>query len=98
VHIELAKNNLNVLKNFYQALKGIDKDLKFLFMTGISKFAKTSIFSDLNHLDDITIHPRYSKICGYSQDDLENRFDDYIGEISEYNEISRENLLLAIKE
>ncbi|MDR2829549.1 MAG: ATP-binding protein [Methanobrevibacter sp.] len=95
--IGLAKKNRDTLRSFYQVLKANDQYLKFLFITGISKFAKTSIFSDLNNVDDITIHPKYSKICGYSQKDLESYFDEYITEISTYNGMKKGDLLVAIK-
>ncbi|MDR3222480.1 MAG: AAA family ATPase, partial [Methanobrevibacter sp.] len=96
--IELAKKNRDILRGFYQVLKANDQYLKFLFITGISKFAKTTIFSDLNHVDDITIHPRYSKICGYTQEDLENQFDEHINELSKRHEMKKEDLLISIKE
>lgn len=95
--IELAKKNRDVLKSFYQALKGLDNDLRFLFIAGISKFAKTSIFSELNQLEDITIHPKYSEICGYSQEDLPFYFKDHILKVSESEKISKDYLLNSLK-
>ncbi|MDX8551989.1 AAA family ATPase, partial [Methanospirillum purgamenti] len=62
------------LKDFYGAIKPLDKYLKFVLLTGVSKFAKTGIFSGLNNLDDITIDTRYSALCGYTQTDLETVF------------------------
>ncbi|HWQ66723.1 MAG TPA: ATP-binding protein [Methanospirillum sp.] len=62
------------LKDFYGAIKPLDQYLKFVFLTGVSKFAKTGIFSGLNNLDDITLDARYSALCGYTQKDLENIF------------------------
>ncbi|MDX8550477.1 AAA family ATPase, partial [Methanospirillum purgamenti] len=62
------------LKSFYGVIKDLDPYLKFVFMTGVSKFAKTGIFSGLNNLDDITIDTRYSALCGYTQTDLETVF------------------------
>ncbi len=64
------------LKDFYGAIKPLDPYLSFVFMTGVSKFAKAGIFSDLNNLNDITIDGRYSAICGYTQIDLERVFSD----------------------
>jgi len=95
--IELAMKNRDVLKSFYQVLKSNDQHLKFLFITGISKFAKTSIFSELNQLNDITIHPRYSEICGYTQNDLEFYFKDYISKITELKDIGENYLLNSLK-
>jgi hypothetical protein len=66
------------LKSFYGVIKDLDPYLKFVFMTGVSKFAKTGIFSGLNNLDDITIDTRYSALCGYTQTDLETVFAGYL--------------------
>lgn len=66
------------LKDFYGAIKPLDKYLKFVLLTGVSKFAKTGIFSGLNNLDDITIDTRYSALCGYTQTDLETVFAGYL--------------------
>jgi len=64
------------LKNFYSVLKDADPYLKFVFLTGVSKFSKVSIFSGLNNLEDITINPKYGTICGYTQSELETVFAD----------------------
>lgn len=65
------------LKSFYGMIKDIDHLLKFVFLTGVSKFAKTGIFSGLNNLNDITLDSRYSAICGYTHEDLMEVFSDY---------------------
>ncbi|WP_341327677.1 ATP-binding protein [Methylotuvimicrobium sp. KM2] len=62
------------LKNLYSVLKGQDAHLQFIFMTGVSKFSKVSLFSGLNQLHDITLHEDYATICGYTQHDLETTF------------------------
>ncbi|WP_157078686.1 AAA family ATPase, partial [Methanobrevibacter filiformis] len=95
--IEIAKGNRDVLRSFYQVLKPNDEHIHFIFVTGISKFTKTSIFSDFNNLDDITINPKYANICGYTQKDLEENFKEYIDEISENNDVSPEIILDLIK-
>ena len=64
------------LKNFYAVLKDADPYLKFCFITGVSKFSKVSLFSGLNNLKDITLHPSYATICGYTQEELETVFAD----------------------
>ncbi|KAA0257654.1 ATP-binding protein [Deferribacter autotrophicus] len=64
------------LKNFYSVLKDADEFLKFVFITGVSKFSKVSVFSGLNQLNDITLDAEYSTICGYTQHDLETVFFD----------------------
>jgi len=63
-----------VLKNFYSVLKPLDRYLKFVMLTGVSKFSKVSLFSGLNQLRDITISKHYSAICGYTQEELERVF------------------------
>jgi hypothetical protein len=95
--IEIAKKNRDVLRDFYQVLKANDRHLEFLFITGVSKFVKTSIFSELNNLDDITVHPNYTKICGYTKEELELSFKDYIKEISKKKDIKEEKFLSTIK-
>lgn len=62
------------LKNFYSVIKDLDSQLKFVFITGVSKFSRVSIFSGLNNLKDISLDSRYSAICGYTQDELEYVF------------------------
>lgn len=63
-----------VLKNFYSALKKQDGILQFVFLTGVSKFSKVSIFSGINNLKDISLDPNYATLCGYTQKDLETVF------------------------
>ena len=62
------------LKNFYSVIKDLDSQLKFVFITGVSRFSRVSIFSGLNNLEDISIGRRYSSICGYTQGELEYVF------------------------
>ncbi|PNK11877.1 ATP-binding protein, partial [Cylindrospermopsis raciborskii] len=62
------------LKNLYSVLKEQDANIQFIFMTGVTKFSKVSLFSGLNQLTDITISRDFSTICGYTQEDLEQTF------------------------
>ena len=62
------------LKDFYSVLKDADEHLRFVFITGVSKFSKVSLFSGLNHLKDITLDARYSAICGYTDADVDTVF------------------------
>ncbi|MEI6388339.1 MAG: AAA family ATPase, partial [Spirochaetota bacterium] len=66
------------LKSLYSVLKECDPWLRFVFLTGVGKFAKAGIFSGLNNLMDITVNARYSAICGYTQTDLETVFSTHI--------------------
>ena len=71
---EIAKNLREVLKDLYSVIKDSDAHIKFAFLTGVSKFSKVSLFSGLNNLTDITLDPRYSALCGYTDADLDTVF------------------------
>lgn len=62
------------LKNLYSVLKGSDEHLKFVFLTGVSKFSKVSLFSGLNNLTDITLDAKFSALCGYTDLDVDTVF------------------------
>ncbi|OBU75229.1 ATP-binding protein [Cylindrospermopsis raciborskii] len=66
------------LKNLYSVLKGQDANLQFVFMTGVTKFSKVSLFSGINQLTDVTISEAYSSICGYTETDLRESFGDHL--------------------
>ena len=68
----------NGLRNFYSVIKTQDANLKFALLTGVSKFSKVSLFSDLNNLDDLTLDPNFADICGYTQSELEATFAEYL--------------------
>jgi len=67
-----------MLKAFYSVLKALDRYIRFVLVTGVSKFAKVSLFSGLNQLKDISLDKRYGDICGYTQEELENYFKEYL--------------------
>ncbi|MDD3759560.1 MAG: AAA family ATPase [Acidithiobacillus sp.] len=71
---EIARAMREGLRNLYSVLKGRDADLRFVFLTGVSKFSKVSIFSGLNNLYDLTLDPAFSSICGYTEADLDSVF------------------------
>jgi len=77
-NIEVAKENREILKDFYSVLKDADPYLKLVFLTGVSRFSKVSIFSGLNQLQDITLNEEFSTVCGYTQSELESVFEDRI--------------------
>ncbi|MDD1728754.1 MAG: ATP-binding protein, partial [Methanospirillum sp.] len=72
--VTLAAELRDILKDFYGSFKPLDQYLRFVFLTGVSKFAKTGIFSGMNNLNDITLDAPYSAICGYTQQDLDTVF------------------------
>ena len=67
-----------MLKGLYSVIKVNDAHLKFVFLTGVSKFSKAGLFSGLNNLNGITLNAQYADICGYTQADLEREFADYL--------------------
>ncbi|WP_310461220.1 ATP-binding protein [Sphaerotilus sp.] len=71
---EAARAMRERLKNLYMVLKESDAHLKFVFLTGVSKFSKVSLFSGLNNLTDITLDPQYSALCGYTDHDIDTVF------------------------
>lgn len=79
--LDLLNQNRQVLKDFYSVLKGNGQHIAFLMLTGITKFSQVSIFSDLNHLLDITLHEDYSEMLGYTQREIEVVFADYVHEL-----------------
>ena len=81
--IEKADANRAVLRGFYGVLKSMDPYLRFTFITGITKFTKTSIFSGLNNLYDLTLDGKYANICGIRTVELDRYFDEHIADLSE---------------
>ena len=81
-NIKTAEANRDVLRGFYGVLKSMDPYLRLTFITGITKFTKTSVFSGLNNLLDITMMEKYSNICGVEIDDLERVFGNHINELA----------------
>ncbi len=71
---EIARANRDYLRGIYSVIKGSDDHIRFSFITGVSKFSKVSLFSGLNNLADITLDPRYSALCGYTDEDLDTVF------------------------
>ena len=76
---EMAVANRDFLRGFYGMIKSSDAHVRFTFVTGVSKFTKVSLFSDLNNLTDITLDPVYSSICGYTEGDLDAVFAPELG-------------------
>jgi Predicted AAA-ATPase/PD-(D/E)XK nuclease superfamily len=88
-----AKENRDILREFYGVLKNADEHLELVFITGISKFSKVSIFSHLNNLQDITLSPKYAVLTGYTQEEIEQYFEDYLQLIQERLQTTRKILL-----
>ena len=97
-NLEEAKRIREVLKGFYTVLKAMDEHLRFVLLTGVSKFSKAGVFSGLNNLNDITLHRRYATLLGITQEELEEYFDEHIGAFAADVGLGREELLARIRE
>ena len=99
VHNTIDANAIReALKNFYAVIKGLDKYLRFVLLTGVSKFSQTSIFSGLNNLYDITLDRTFNTLLGYTKEEIITNFESYLSEAAQYNECSTEELLEKITE
>ncbi|MDR3308438.1 MAG: ATP-binding protein [Tannerella sp.] len=94
---EVLEANKTVLHDFYQVLKAADDHIRFIFLTGVSKFSGLSVFSALNNPHDITISEDYAALCGYTQDELEKYFAEHIDNYTHEKNVSRQDLLDDIK-
>lgn len=96
--LHIAQQNKDTLKGFFGTLKGLDPELRFTFVTGISKFSQVSLFSGLNNLKDITMDSRYAGMMGYTEEELKANFQDHICSIvNERNQqghlVTEENII-----
>ncbi|QOW62155.1 ATP-binding protein [Treponema pedis] len=98
VNEKLNEEYRAILKAFYSVLKSSDSVIRFAFLTGVTKFSKVSIFSDLNNLNDISLKPDYSGICGITQSELENTFKPEIEILAERNKLSYEQCIKTLKQ
>jgi len=96
---EKAKRNQKVLKDFFSPLKNLEAKghIRFLFITGVSKFSKISLFSDLNNLTDLTLHPSSKDLLGITHQELLTYFPDYIEKAVTHFQISQEELLQQVQ-
>jgi len=95
--IETAEQNRKILKSFYSVIKDCDPYIEFMIITGVSKFSKVSIFSELNNLTDITFHHRYSTLTGITQKELQENFKEEIKELAKYSNLKESELRQKIK-
>ena len=89
--------NRDAFKSFFSVLKDEDKFLKFVFITGVTKFSKVSIFSDLNQLNDISFDPAYAGICGITEEELSSFFSEEIDSLAEQNDLSHNECILELR-
>ena len=94
---EKVQEHVATLKNFYSVLKSTAAEhLHFVFLTGVSKYGKISVFSDLNNLLDITLDRRFATLLGYTQAELERYFSDHIDQLAQRYSMSRPEMLAMI--
>ncbi len=96
--VEKADQQRDILKNFYSVIKNADPFIRFFFITGVSKFSRVSLFSDLNNLEDITLVRSYSTLTGYTQEELTYYFEDRIGALAQQHPLSVDTLKEKIAE
>ncbi len=94
---ERLEHNKAVFKGFFSTLKSYDRYLKFVFLTGVTKFSKVSIFSDLNQLRDISLLPEYSGICGITESELIDTFKPEIEAFAASEGITTEKCISGLK-
>ena len=96
--LKKAEQLRSILRSFYTTLKGCDGFLRFVMLTGISKFSKAGVFSALNNLEDISLDAQFSDIAGYTQSELEYFFNDSINAAAQKLQIGREQFLERLKD
>ena len=88
----------NTMRNFYSPLKGNESMLRFVFMTGITKFSQLSIFSELNNIKNVSMDEPYAGICGITKEELLTQMSDDIDALAEHLELSREETIQELKD
>ena len=87
----------NTMRNFYSPLKGNESMLRFVFLTGITKFSQLSIFSELNNITNVSMDEPYAGICGITKEELLTQMSDDIDALAEHLELSREETIQELK-
>jgi hypothetical protein len=97
--LQTAQRNRAVLKKFFGVLKEgeVAASLRFVFITGISKFSKVSIFSDLNNLEDLTMHAEYAGMLGYTQEELEHYFGAWIEKFAQRQKTGKDDIVQKLR-
>ncbi|NDV60540.1 ATP-binding protein [Bacteroides sp. 519] len=93
---DLLDEYRKTLKSFYGVLKSSDRYLRFVFLTGVTKFAQVSVFSDLNQLNDISMDMNYASLCGITSKELVEVFTPEIEQIATYNKLSFEDTIATM--
>jgi len=96
--LEIAEANREVLKNFYGIIKSLDAQLKLVFITGVSKFSKVTLFSGFNNLDDISISSTYATLLGYTEEEINYFFINYIEKIVKKQNTTHSEIIKEMRE
>jgi len=96
--LDQARENRSILKNFYSVIKNSDRYIRFLFITGVSKFSQVSIFSDLNNLIDLTLHPEAATLTGITHEELLANFPEHIAHLQTKQGAYYSNIEQAIRD
>ena len=94
---ELDEHNRAVFKGFFSVLKSDDEYLRFVFITGVTKFSKISIFSDLNQLIDISLDKWYANICGITENEMKENFATEIAALADAQDMTVDECLAELK-
>ena len=95
---ELLPQLRQVMRNFYSPLKACDPYLRFVFLTGITKFSQMSIFSELNNLTNISMDSEYAGICGITEEELTGQLSDYVDSIADNQGKTHDEVLQQLKQ
>ena len=95
---DLQKQFRDTLKPFYGALKTMDGCIKFALLTGVTKFGKVSVFSDLNNLKDISMDERFVDICGITEKEIHDNLEEELHQLAEKQKMSYEQVCAELKE
>ena len=95
---ELQEAYRATLKGFYGALKSMDGCIRFAFLTGVTKFGKVSVFSDLNNLRDLSMLPQYHDICGITEEELRANFKEEVAELASAQNMTVDETYAALRE
>lgn len=93
----LVNDNREILRGLYVTLKALDEDLKFVFLTGVTKFSKVSIFSDLNQLEDISLSSQYATACGITEKEILENLGQEVEGFAAQNKLSKEDCIAQLE-
>ena len=96
-NLDEAKRIQRTMKGFYTVIKAMDRYIRFVFITGVSKFTRVTIFSELNHLTDLTMRTTFGTALGLTEQELRDNFHEHIAEFAIQEEMTDEELLAKIR-